>query len=119
MTHVVFDRTGLAVRFPGWERFMAGRSGFTAAPEAILGARAETGWSSEVLGYRSGLVVSGYRKVGVFRHPSGVKRLVSMKRGMPLLRVDLRRELTGFDQLLLSTPDADTLVSRIEAVTSR
>lgn len=119
MTHVVFDRTGLAVQFPGWERFMAGRATFVAAHDAIIGARAEPGWSYEVLGYRSGLVVSGYRKVGVFTHPSGAKRLVSMKRGLSLLRVDVRRELTGFDQLLLSTPDADSIARRIQAVTTR
>lgn len=118
MTHVVFDRDGLTVHFPSWERLMAGRATLTAAPEAITGASAEAGWSYEVLGYRSGLVVSGYRKVGVFTHPSGTRRLVSMKRGMPLLRVDVRRGITGFDQLLLSTPDAGTIARRIEAVTT-
>jgi len=119
MTHVTYDRTGLHVRFPGWEALMAGRSGFSARPDAVRSARAEPGWSSEVLGYRSGLVVSGYRKVGVFTHPSGHRRLVSMARGLPLLRVVTDRTATGFDEVLVSTPDADALARAIASAPLR
>jgi hypothetical protein len=107
MTDVEYTDAGLRVRFPGWESTMAGRASFTAAMTDIRGAVAAPGWTSEVLGMRSGLVVSGYRKLGVFTHPSGTRRLVSMKRGLPLLRVLLDPTSTGFDELLVSTPDAE------------
>lgn len=117
MTHVSFTATGLHVHFPRWEAAMTWRRTFSVAPEAIISAQAEEGWSSEILGFRSGLAVSGFRKVGVFRHPSGVKRLVSMKRGLPLLRVAVDRDTTGFDELLLSTADAPALADAIRAQT--
>lgn len=113
MAHVSFDGAGLQVEFPGWEASMVGRAAFVAPRSAIRFARAEAGWSSEVLGWRSGLVVSGYRKVGTFTHPSGVKRLVSMKRGLALLRVNVDRASTGFDELLLSTADAEATARMI------
>jgi hypothetical protein len=91
MTHTHFDHRELTVLFPGWEAAMAGRRSFSVGADQILGVELLDGWTSEVLGYRSGLVVSGYRKLGVFTHPSGTRRLVSMKRGLPLLRFRLRR----------------------------
>lgn len=113
MSMIDYTPEGLLVRFPGWEAAMAGREAFLAPPGAIDCAQAEPGWSSEVLGFRSGLVVSGYRKVGTFLHPSGTRRLVSMKRGLPLLRVQLDRTSTGFDEALLSTPDAVAIAREI------
>lgn len=115
MTHVSFTATGLQVHFPGWEAAMTRRHTFSVAPEAIISAHAEEGWSSQILGFRSGLAISGFRKVGIFRHPSGVKRLVSMKRGLPLLRVAVDRAATGFDELLLSTAEAPALAEAIRA----
>ncbi|WP_262849688.1 hypothetical protein [Mumia quercus] len=119
MTHVSADATGIHVTFPGWERWMAGRATFSAPYDAVTGVTVEPGWSSEVLGFRSGLVVSGYLKVGTFRHPSGARRLVSMRRGMPLLRVALDRAASGFDELLLSTSDAVQIAHALEAATGR
>jgi hypothetical protein len=113
MTTLEYTTTGLRLGFPGWESTMAGRSTFTVAPADIRGATAEPGWTSEILGMRSGLVVSGFRKLGVFTHPSGTRRLVSMARGLPLLRVHLDRSTTGFDELLVSTPDAERIARSI------
>ncbi|QMW65404.1 hypothetical protein H4N58_14500 [Mumia sp. ZJ1417] len=115
MTHISADAAGIHLEFPGWERWMAGRSAFTAPLDAIVDTSVEPGWTSEILGIRSGLVVSGYLKVGTFRHPSGVRRLVSMRRGQPLLRVALDRGTTGFDELLLSSPDAAAIAQAIDA----
>ncbi|MGH1561557.1 hypothetical protein [Mumia sp. DW29H23] len=115
MTRIHVDDTGIHLQFPGWERLMAGRSTFTAPHEAVLAATAEPGWTREVLGLRSGLAVSGYLKLGTFRHPSGTRRLVAMRRGLPLLRVALDRSASGFDEVLVSTPDAAALARTIEA----
>lgn len=106
MTEVSYNPEGMSVRFPGWESVMVGRSAVFVPASAILAAQAEEGWTTEVLGFRRGLAVTGYRKLGTFTHPSGLKRLVSMKRGLPLLRVQVERGTTGFDELLLSTVDA-------------
>ncbi|MGW9628949.1 hypothetical protein [Microbacterium sp. NPDC055521] len=119
MTQVGYKQEGVDIRFPGWEAMMAGR-GFARVPlSAILSARVEPGWTSEILGLRSGLVVSGYRKLGTFTHPSGARRLVSMKRGLPLLRLGTVRGETGFDEVLLSTEDADRIAQAIHGSVSR
>ncbi|WP_129657484.1 hypothetical protein [Rothia halotolerans] len=107
MTQIDEDPKGLSIRFPAWEALMAGRSALFLPRDAIRSARAEPGWTSEVLGVRSGLAVSGYRKLGTFTHPSGTRRLVSMKRGVPLLRLQVDRAETGFDEILLSTAEAE------------
>jgi len=106
MTQTNYGPEGVDVHFPGWEAAMVGRSILRIPTRAIQSARAEPGWTSEILGMRSGLVVSGYRKLGTFTHPAGARRLVSMKRGMPLLRLRTDRRETGFDEILLSTDDA-------------
>ncbi|KAA1418165.1 hypothetical protein FE697_020215 [Mumia zhuanghuii] len=118
MTRVHADHTGIHVTFPGWERLVAGKSAFNAPPQTIQQATAEPGWTSQMLGARSGLAVSGYLKIGTFRHPSGLRRLVAMRRGVPLLRVAVDRRLTGFDELLISTPDAVTLAELLNAPAS-
>lgn len=107
MTQTNYGPEGLDIHFPGWEAAMVGRSTFHVPARAILSARIESGWTSEILGMRSGLVVSGYRKLGTFTHPSGMRRLVSMKRGLPLLRLRTNRNESGFDEILLSSVDAE------------
>lgn len=111
MTAIRLDATALHVRFSGWEAVLAGRSGCTVQRHEITGVELLPGWSSEVLGLRSGLAVSGFLKVGTFRHPSGTRRLVAMRRGLPLLRL----RLTGheFDELLLSDADAQHLADAL------
>ncbi|MEI7054467.1 hypothetical protein WBG06_01510 [Nocardioides sp. CCNWLW239] len=108
----------LTLTFPGWERLMVGRAGYSIPLSAVDSVDMMPGWSSEVLGWRSGLVISGYRKLGTFRHPDGTRRLVSMTRGLPLLRIRLRdRELgAGFDELLISTSDAAETAAELDAL---
>lgn len=119
MTQVSYDAEVLDIRFPGWESAMVGRSAFAVPARAILSARVEPGWTSEILGIRSGLVVSGYRKLGTFTHPSGVRRMVSMKRGMPLLRLHTNRDETGVDEILLSCVDAERIAQSIQRSVAR
>lgn len=115
MTNVTGDRTGVLVQFPGWEAAMAGRPHLLIPRSVIRGVSVEPGWTSEMLGVRSGLVVSGYRKLGTFRHPSGLRRLVSMKRGYPLLRIAVDREAIGFDEILLSTDAAESIAADLRS----
>ncbi len=115
MTNVRSDRTGVHVQFPGWEATMTGLPQLAIPSSAIRDASAERGWTSEVLGARSGLVISGYRKLGTFRHPSGVRRLVSMRRGRPLLRITVDRAAVGFDEILLSTEDAESIAAELRS----
>ncbi|MFE7223345.1 hypothetical protein ACFU7D_01040 [Nocardioides sp. NPDC057577] len=117
MTTLRVEDHVLTLTFPGWERLMAGRAAHSVAITAIDSVEMLPGWSSEILGWRSGLVISGFRKLGTFRHPDGTRRLVSMTRGLPLLRIRLhdREAGAGFDELLVSTPDAAELVARLDA----
>ncbi len=115
MTTVTCDRTGVHVQFPGWEATMTGLPRLLIPKSAIRDVSTGQGWTSEMLGVRSGLVVSGYRKLGTFRHPSGVRRLVSMKRGHPLLRIAVDRATVGFDEILLSTDDAESIAADLRS----
>jgi hypothetical protein len=111
MTVIRLDDSTLHVQFPGWEALMVGRSAYSVDRDTITGVELLPGWSSELLGARSGLVVSGHLKVGTFRHPSGARRLVAMRRGLPLLRVRLAGPAGGheFDELLVSDAQAEQL----------
>lgn len=111
MTRIHHGTEGVEVHFPGWEAIMTGRSHAHIPTRAIVSALAEPGWTSEILGARSGLAVSGYRKLGTFTHPLGARRLVSMVRGVPLLRLRTIRSETGFDEVLLSTRDAERIAA--------
>lgn len=111
MTAIRLDATTLHLQFPGWEALMVGRSHYAVARDAISGAEVQPGWSSEVLGMRSGLAVSGHLKVGRFRHPSGVRRLVAMRRGLPLLRLTLAGQ--EFDEVLVSDAHAERILDAL------
>lgn len=115
MTIITCDRMGVHVQFPGWEATMTGLPQLVIPQSAIRDVSTEPSWTSEILGVRSGLVISGYRKVGTFRHPSGVRRLVSMKRGHPLLRIAVDRAVVGFDEILLSTDDAESMAAELRS----
>ncbi|MGO1974687.1 MAG: hypothetical protein ACTH2Q_17155 [Propionibacteriaceae bacterium] len=104
-------RPALRLVFPGWERLMVSRGEYAIPYEANTDVRTEEDWTSEVLGFRSGMVVSGFLKLARFTHPNGTRRLVAMRRGLPLLRIRLRGQ--EFDEVLVSTPDADTLRSQL------
>lgn len=117
MATLMVDTEGLVVRFPRWEAVMVRRDSYAVARSSITHVRVMPGWTSEILGFRSGLVVSGFLKVGVWTHPSGTRRLVSMKRGDPTLRIGLARSAGGpeFDEILVTTPDAYALADDLES----
>ncbi|GAA1309082.1 hypothetical protein [Brachybacterium tyrofermentans] len=115
MTHINIEPHQIRLEFPGWESLMTRRGTVTVPLSALRGVQVEPGWTSEVLGIRCGLVISGYRAVGTFRHPSGTRRLVSMTRGLPLLRLEVDRAATGFDEMLLSTRDGAAIADSLHA----
>lgn len=95
---------------------MTGRR-FHSVPLDAIRASEVTGWTSEFLGWRSGLNISGYRKLGTYRHPNGTRRLVAMKVGEPVLRIRLADipESGGFDELLISTPNAAEVEAELQS----
>ncbi|TSI19423.1 hypothetical protein [Brevibacterium aurantiacum] len=115
MTEVTVNNNHLTIVFPGWERLMAGRR-FHSVPLDAIRTSEVTGWPSEFLGLRSGLNISGYRKLGTYRHPNGTRRLVAMKAGEPVLRIRLTDGSNGwgFDELLISTPNADEVNAALQ-----
>lgn len=81
------------------------RRRFHSVPLVAVRASEVTERPSEFLGLRTGL---SYRRLGTYRHPNGTRRLVAMKAGEPVLRIRLADtpESGGFDELLISTPNA-------------
>ncbi len=121
MTVVRLNDTGLEVGFGRWERLLVRRSALDVPFATIKRIEVLPDWTSEPLGFRSGLVVSGLWKLGTFRHPAGPRRLVSMRRGTPVLRIGLRGRQAGdeFDELLISSQAAEEISDAIRAVTTR
>lgn len=108
MTAVRYNNDGLRLDFGWWEGLLVRRSALDVPFATIERVEVLAGWTSEPLGFRSGLVISGYWKLGTFRHPGGPRRLVSMRRGTPVLRITLRGPRGGdeFDELLISSQAA-------------
>ncbi|GAA2839465.1 hypothetical protein GCM10010522_67450 [Kribbella solani] len=117
MTEPRYDGRTLRLDFGRWEALLLRRSHLAVPAAEIERLEVLPGWTSEVLGFRSGLVISGYLKIATFRHPSGVRRLVSMRRGLPVLRVVLRGG--EFDELLISTPAAGELADALRTRATR
>ena len=113
MTTITVHDQVLRVSFPGWERWLVNRVSVTIPMSEITAVEVLPGWSTEILGWRSGVVVSGLLKLGTFTHPSGCHRLVAMRRGRPLLRIRLRDH--EFDELLISDAEASVTAARIHA----
>ena len=114
MATSIWRDDALHLSFSWWEAIMVRRSAMEVPLPEISSVEVLPGWTSEILGIRSGLVISGYLKVGTFRHPRGTRRLVAMKRGYPVLRIGVRRAGTGFDELLLSSPHAYALAKAVD-----
>ena len=107
---------GVVVEFRGWERLFTGR----AVLEIPVAAIREAGCVERPLratrGARAGLVVSGFRKIGRWGIGVGLRQLVSVRRGVPALRLVLDRNATGYDEVLVSVPDAAALAASLGAV---
>jgi hypothetical protein len=64
-------------------------------------------------------VVTGFRKIGRWGIGVGLRQLVSVRRGQPALRLRLDRATTGYDEVLVSLPDAAAVAARVTASTPR
>lgn len=104
---------GLVVRFDGSESRWVRRELFAVPLTSIDRIQVLPGWTSEPMGMHSGLVVSGFRKVGMWTSLSGVRRLLCMKRGLPILRIGLRPGSSEFAEVLVSSADAPQVASRL------
>ncbi|MEU0479034.1 hypothetical protein ABZ260_07600 [Streptosporangium sp. NPDC006013] len=106
----------LSVHFPPWTRPFV-RAGQVDVP---LAAIADVHHLDQPLaaakGLRSGLVVSGYTKVGTWTSFSGVKRLVAARRGVPGVRIVLKHRVAGVDELILGVQDAKEIQRRLTQV---
>lgn len=73
----------------------------------------DEGWSRAVRGLRVGLGLPGFRLLGTWRK-RGQRQLVDLRRGQPFLRIRLRD--TRYDEVLVSTPDADLVLDQLRRV---
>jgi hypothetical protein len=105
----------LRVRFSAAERLIVWRGTLVVPLTAVRGVERIDKALRRTRGGRRGLLVSGVVKVGIWGTGAGVRQLVSVKRSVPALRITLDRTVTGFDELLISTHDADRLAEAIGA----
>jgi hypothetical protein len=120
MSVVRCNDDGLQVDFGRWERLLVRRSSLEIPFATIERIEVLPDWTAEPLGFRSGLVVSGFWKLGTFRYPGGPRRLVSMRRGTPVLRIGLRGRQAGdeFDELLISSQAAEEIAGAVRAMSA-
>ena len=118
MAHVHMDSGTVTVELAWWERpFAARRARLVVPASSVLRAECveHPTRMSATPGGRAGLLVTGVLKVGRWGIGTGTHRFVSVRRWVPGLRLVLdedRAGQLGYDELLVSTPDA----ARIAAV---
>lgn len=117
MPNISYDNLHLRVDFGGFEALMTRRRRFDIPAEALTGFEVSSDWVNEIHGLRYGLHVAARWKLGIWKHPSGTKRLIAMKRGTSVLRVQLARDQVDgrFDELLISTPEAERIAATVQA----
>ncbi|ONM49820.1 hypothetical protein [Nocardia donostiensis] len=105
----------IAVHMPGWEGVAARRSVLVVPRAALSDVSVAETWVSEPFGLRhGGLVVSGLIKVGVWLELDGTRRLLSMRRGVPTLRLLCDPgSAEGFSEILVSVRDAHAVAARL------
>ncbi|GAA3159768.1 MULTISPECIES: hypothetical protein [Nonomuraea] len=116
MLQVEIHRETLTISFAPWTRLFT-RTGAVSVPLAEI---AEVHLLDRPLaaatGTHHGLLVSGVIKVGTWTSLTGVKRLVAARREVTGLRIALKNRAPGYDELILSVPDAEQLQRRLIAV---
>ncbi|WP_414942403.1 hypothetical protein [Amycolatopsis sp. cmx-11-51] len=109
---------GLRVRFSTWERLAVWRDEVVVPLTAITAIEHVEEPVGRARGGRAGVLISGVLKVGFWGLGTGVRQLVSVRRGVPALRVGIDRAAAGlhFDELLISASDSAEVA---EALTAR
>lgn len=105
------------VEFTGWERLAVRRDDLVVPLSSVRKAECVGKPLAQTRGGRVGVLVSGVLKAGVWGIGTGARQLVSVRRKVPALRVVLDRgRYDGrFDELLISTANADELAGAIAA----
>lgn len=105
----------LTVRFGRWEPLFTGRGRVDVPIGALREAECVEEPRRATRGGRSGLLVTGLVKIGRWGVGVGLRQLVSVRRGVPALRLVLDRNATGYDEVLVSVPDAAGLAAGLSA----
>ncbi|MDF5755500.1 hypothetical protein [Spongiactinospora sp. TRM90649] len=117
MIHAEVRDGTLVVSHEPWTRLFVRRSRTVVPLAAIREVRPERAPLGVARGPRSGLVVSGFLKVGFWAGLDGVRRLVAADR-TPGLRIVLSHRIDGVDELVLSLDEADRLQTRLPGAAS-
>jgi hypothetical protein len=111
------ERSGaVVVRFEGWEPLFTGRTQLEIPSPAIRRVDVVDNGLRATRGGRAGLLVTGVRKIGRWGIGVGLRQLVSVRRREPTLRLALDREITGYDEVLVSLPNAAAVAADLRAV---
>ncbi|GIJ76359.1 hypothetical protein SAMN05443287_102125 [Micromonospora phaseoli] len=115
MASVTLSSDMIDIRFTGWERLWTGRERLAVAIRAVRHVAQVDSPLRLARGARSGYVVSGFVKIGVWGLFGGPRQLVAARRGEPGLHLVLDRAGAGgeFDEVVLSGPDAPGLAEAI------
>lgn len=115
MASIIVTGATIDIRFAWWERLWLGRGRLTVPVAAIRQAARVDRPLRLARGARSGLVVSGLIKIGVWGLFGCPRQLVAVRRGRPALHLVLDREAAGddFDEILISDPAAQRLVESL------
>ncbi|MFU8875396.1 hypothetical protein [Micromonospora sp. SL4-19] len=105
----------LDIRFSSGERIWLRRDQLTVPLSAVRQAACVDQPLRLARGARSGFVVSGFIKIGVWGVFGGPRQLVSARRGEPGLHLVLERSTANleYDEIVLSDPAAPQLVEAI------
>ena len=109
MTDLTVTRDEIVVRFTRTEKALGILRDVTVPRSAVTSAQLVRSWR-EVRGLRVGLGLPGIRALGTWRW-RGHKQLVDLRRGVPAVRIELSG--AAYDELLVSTPDAERLVAEL------
>lgn len=116
MLKVEIRQETLTIRFAPWTRLFT-RTGTVSVPlTEIAEVRLLDRPLRAATGTYFGLLVSGVIKVGTWTSLSGVKRLVAARREVSGLRIVLKSRVPGYDELILSVPNAEQLQRQLIAM---
>ena len=99
----------------GPERWFAPKRGTVIPLEAVRDAEPVDRPLSLTVGARSGMHITGFTKIGTWGLARGRRQLVCAYRDRPGIRIRLDRGVDGvrYDELIVSTPDADRLAREL------
>ncbi|MBB5857737.1 hypothetical protein ACFQ05_19200 [Amycolatopsis umgeniensis] len=106
---------GVRVRFSAWERLAVWRDEVVVPLAAIRAVERVEAPVGRARGGRAGVLISGVLKVGYWGLGTGVRQLVSVRRGVPALRLEIDRAVAGlrFDEVLVSARNAAELAAAL------